>query len=86
MPIKVLLVMLCVAAAASPALGRGDYASEAERSAYWTSLLFEENSLRASLLAIPKMFLSMPIRIIGAVRNPKPTTQATMPPQGHQPH
>jgi len=86
MRIKVLLLTICLVAAVSPAFGRGDYASEAERSAYWTTVLFEENSLRASLLFIPKMFLSMPIRIIGAIRNPKPTTQATIPPQGHQPH
>jgi len=70
----------------SPAFGRGDYAAEADRSADWIATLYEENSLRASLLAIPKMFLAIPVRMIGAIRNPKPTTQATMPPQGHLPH
>ncbi|MCA1960639.1 MAG: hypothetical protein LDL33_07575 [Desulfomonile sp.] len=86
MRIRALLLAICLVAAVSPAFGRGDYAAEAERSAHWIAVLHEENSLRASLLFIPKLFLSMPVRIIGAIRNPKPTTQATMPPQGHQLH
>lgn len=86
MHIKILFLAICLVVAVSPAFGRGDYASEAERSSYWTALLFEENSLLASLLYIPKALLYMPIRMIGGARNPKPTTQATVPPQGHQPH
>lgn len=53
-------------------------------SASWSTLAHEENSTLASVLYIPYLFLQIPIRIIDAVIDPKPTSRVTMPPQAHQ--
>jgi len=58
---------------------------QAQDSRYWSELIHQENSLTASLLYIPYIVLMPPIRIIGGIFNPTPTSQATIPPAAHRP-
>lgn len=61
--------------------------SKTSKSAYWTGIVMEENSVTASLLYIPYTILKVPVAIIDGIINPIPTTQATSPPQAHRaPH
>jgi hypothetical protein len=53
-------------------------------SAHWSTLAHEENSVIASVLYIPYLVLQIPVRIIDAIVDPKPTSQATVPPQAHK--
>jgi cytosine/uracil/thiamine/allantoin permease len=53
-------------------------------SAYWSTLAHEENSVVASIIYIPYLVLQIPVRIIDAIVDPKPTSKATMPPQAHK--
>ena len=53
-------------------------------SAYWSTLAHEENSVVASVLYIPYLVFQIPVRIIDAIVDPKPTSQATVPPQAHK--
>ena len=53
-------------------------------SAYWSTMAHEENSVIASVLYIPYLVLQIPVRIIDAIVDPKPTSQATVPPQAHK--
>jgi len=82
---KVFALGLCVVALTLPCLAIGG-SQEAEDSAYWSALLHEENSLTASLLYFPYAFLRLPVGIFNGIRNPKPKTWATMPPQPHRAH
>ncbi len=54
--------------------------------AYWTDVIHEENSLRASILYIPVVVLQIPIRLISGVIYPKPTSQCPIPPPVHAAH
>ncbi len=54
-----------------------------ESSAYWSTLAHEDNSLLASVLYIPYLAFQVPLRIIDAIIDPKPTSKATIPPQAH---
>ncbi|MCX5871621.1 MAG: hypothetical protein NTY51_00040 [Deltaproteobacteria bacterium] len=53
-------------------------------SAYWSTLAHEENSVLASVLYIPYIIFQIPVRIVDAILDPKPTSKATIPPQAHQ--
>jgi len=53
-------------------------------SAYWSTLAHEENSVVASVLYIPYLVFQIPLRIVDAIIDPKPTSKATIPPQAHQ--
>lgn len=59
-------------------------APEGVESSSWSTMIHEENSLRASVLYIPYLVLSIPYRIIDGIVNPKPASQSTIPPAAHQ--
>jgi hypothetical protein len=75
--------VLCVTLTLSPfaCLGGGP---EVADSSYWTALVHEENSVVASVLYLPYLILKGPIRVVDAIINPKPTSQATIPPAAHK--
>jgi hypothetical protein len=58
--------------------------SEVTDSSYWSKLAHEENSVVASVLYIPYLLGQIPVRIIDALVNPKPASQATIPPAAHK--
>jgi hypothetical protein len=64
------------------------YAADPEYSdsSYWSALVHEENSLRASVLYLPYMVFMLPVRIIDGIVNPKPATLGTIPPPAHKTH
>jgi len=82
---KLIAIGLCLIAATAPAVCMGD-ASELADSSYWSKLVHEENSVVASLLYLPYMVIQIPGRIIDGIVNPKPTSQATVPPAAHRAH
>ncbi|MGO9568309.1 MAG: hypothetical protein ACLP5H_12280 [Desulfomonilaceae bacterium] len=82
---KFFAISLCLIAVTAPAVCVGD-ASEVADSSYWSKLVHEENSLVASVLYLPYMFLQIPGRIIEGIVNPKPASQATIPPAAHRAH
>jgi hypothetical protein len=82
---KFFVICVCLIAASIPAVCMGN-ASEMTDSSYWSKLVHEENSLVASLLYIPYMFVQIPGRIIDGIVNPKPASQATIPPPAHRAH
>lgn len=55
--------------------------SEVSKSAYWSQMVHEENSIRASLLVLPYIILLAPVRVIEGIINPQPKTLATVPPR-----
>lgn len=57
---------------------------QTDSSAYWSTLAHEDNSVIASVIYIPYLLLQIPVRIIDAIVDPKPTSKATMPPQAHK--
>lgn len=63
----------------SPAAG-----PEVTESSYWSKLVHEENSVLASILYIPYLVGQIPVRIIDGIVNPKPASQATIPPAAHK--
>jgi hypothetical protein len=75
-----LCVILTMTAVLVPALCLAD-----ERSACWSGIVHEENSLAASLLYLPYMALMPWVRIVNGIMYPVPTTQSTIPPPGHKP-
>ena len=81
---RLLAIGLCLILVTVPVLCRGN-SEEAQRSAEWSARLHEENSLMASILWIPSMILSLPIKLIGGIRNPKPASQSVIPPAAHRP-
>lgn len=80
---KLIIFGLCLIAASTPAVCMGD-ASELADSSYWAKLVHEENSLVASVLYLPYMIIQIPGRIIDGIVNPKPASQATIPPPAHR--
>ncbi|MEJ2719083.1 MAG: hypothetical protein P8182_18450 [Deltaproteobacteria bacterium] len=80
---KLFVVGLCIMAFSLLAISEGS-CQQVSDSAYWSSLINQENSLCASLLYLPYMVFSGPVRIIDGIQNPKPTTWATIPPAAHR--
>jgi len=80
---KLLIAGICLVVLISPALCVGG-SSEITDSTYWSNLVHEENSLAASLLYIPYLVGQIPVRIIDAIINPKPTSMSTTPPPAHR--
>jgi hypothetical protein len=82
---KCFVVCLCLIAVSVPAICVGD-GSEVTDSSYWSKVVHEENSLVASVLYLPYMLFLVPGRIIDGIVNPKPASQATIPPAAHRAH
>lgn len=82
---KLLVVGLCMMALWVPAISEGG-SQQVSDSAYWSNLINQENSLTASLLYVPYLIFSGPVRIMDGIQNPKPTTWATVPPPAHRTH
>lgn len=80
---RILVAALALAILISPVPARAG-ACDTSQSAYWSNLIHEENSIVASLLYIPYLILSPPIRVIDGIINPVPTTQNTTPPPAHR--
>lgn len=80
---KLIVVAICLMALSVPAISEGG-SQQVSDSAYWSSLINQENSLTTSLLYIPYMLFSVPVRVIDGIQNPKPTTWATVPPPAHR--
>ncbi|AFM23760.1 hypothetical protein [Desulfomonile tiedjei] len=80
-----IVLIVCFMMSVSPV---SSYAAnpEVSDSSYWSALVHEENSLRASVLYLPYMVLMIPVRIIDGIVNPKPATLGTMPPPPHRAH
>lgn len=58
--------------------------AEGPESSSWSMKMHEENSLTASVLYVPCLVFSIPYRLIDGILNPKPVSQATIPPAAHQ--
>ena len=82
---KFFAISLCLIAVTAPAVCMGD-ASEVADSSYWSKLVHEENSLVASVTLSALHVLQFPGRIIDGIVNPKPASQATIPPAAHRAH
>lgn len=82
---KLIAIGLCLIAMTAPSVCLAD-ASELADSSYWSKLVHEENSVAASVLYLPYLLLQIPGRIIDGIVNPKPTSQATIPPAAHRAH
>jgi hypothetical protein len=80
---RVPAAILCLLVVLMPAVCLGG-GCEAADSSYWTALVHQENSVVASVLYLPYIILKGPIRIIDGIINPKPTSQATIPPAAHR--
>lgn len=80
---KLIVVALCIMAVSLPAICEGG-SQQVSESAYWSKLINQENSLAASLLYVPYLIFSGPVRIIDGIQNPKPTTWATVPSRAHR--
>ncbi len=59
---------------------------EVYESSYWSNLVHEENSLRASALYLPYMVFMIPYRFVDGIVNPKPASLAVVPPPVHRAH
>ena len=81
---KLFLVGLCILFTVLPLVCPAG-SPQADDSSYWSNLVHQENSLTASLLYVPYLILMPPIRILDGIINPKPTSQATIPPAAHRP-
>ena len=80
----VCLLCLLVALVCSNSICFAGTCQGTDGSAYWSTLAHEENSVIASVIYIPYLLLQIPVRIIDAIVDPKPTSKATMPPQAHK--
>jgi hypothetical protein len=80
---KILTVFAILAVLAAPVSSFAG-SSDVLDSSYWSKLVHEENSLVASMLFIPYLLGQVPVRIIDAIVNPRPTTYATVPPAAHK--
>jgi hypothetical protein len=75
-------MMIALYCACSPCLAQTCQGTDG--SANWSTLAHEDNSVLASVLYIPYLFLQIPLRIVDAIIDPKPTSKATVPPQAHK--
>jgi hypothetical protein len=82
---KPLIIGLLVVIALFPAYCLAG-SPEVSDSSYWSALIHEENSLLASVLYIPYIAFQIPVRIVDGIINPKPASQAVVPPPAHRPH
>lgn len=78
-----LIAVLVAAVFLAPAAAVAD-SDDVEASAYWSHRLHEENSIFASILYFPYGIFRMPVGLFSSFRNPRPTTQAVMPPEAHK--
>lgn len=79
---RITAVVVCLALAIAPTISLGG--SDCAESSYWSELVHQENSITASLLYVPYLILVGPVRIVDGIVNPKPTSQATVPPAAHK--
>jgi hypothetical protein len=80
---RVLAAVMCLIMVSAPvACLAGE--SEVTDSSYWAALVHQENSIVASVLYLPYLVFKGPIRIVEGIINPKPTSQATVPPAAHK--
>jgi hypothetical protein len=77
-----LIACLCVVTLLAPLTVTLCHAGDS--SSYWSNLVHQENSITASLLYIPYLIFMVPVRVIDGVIDPKPTSQATVPPAAHK--
>jgi hypothetical protein len=75
-----LVALVFIIAPVTCRAGSGDMS----QSAYWSNLVHEENSIVASVLYIPYLFLATPVAVINGIVNPKPASQSTTPPPAHR--
>jgi hypothetical protein len=80
---RILAAVMCLMMASAPVACLGGK-SEVTDSSYWAALVHQENSIVASVLYLPYIIFKGPIRIIDGIINPKPTSQATVPPAAHK--
>jgi hypothetical protein len=80
---RIMAAVLCLVLTITPAISLGG-GSDCADSSYWSALVHQENSITASLLYIPYLILVGPVRIVDGIVNPKPTSQATVPPAAHK--
>lgn len=80
---KLLVLCMLLASASIPMLSAAER-EDVAKSASWSALVHEENSVLASVLYIPYIFAQLPGRILDGIFNPKPATRATMPPPAHR--
>lgn len=80
---RILTVCAVLAILAAP-LSSFAGSSDVLDSSYWSKLVHEENSVVASLLYLPYLVGQIPVRIIDAIVNPRPTSFATVPPAAHK--
>ena len=83
---KVLVWGICLLIALTPALAAAEGCRDASwfSSSYWSQVVHQENSLAASVLLVPYLLFSIPIRMADGILNPKPTSQSTIPPAAHR--
>jgi hypothetical protein len=62
----------------------GANSEELLRSVHWTNIFFEENSVVASILFLPKCLFGGAFRAVASMVDPKPTSYVTIPPAAHQ--
>jgi hypothetical protein len=80
---RYVVVGLCLALVVTPVTASAG-SPEVWESAYWSNLVHQENSVVASVLYLPYMVLSFPVRIIDGIVYPKPASQSTIPPPAHR--
>ena len=79
---KLLVVGICALMAAFP-VNCFAASPEVSDSSYWSNIVHEENSIVASVLYIPYVVFAIPVRIVDGIINPKPASQAKIPPPAH---
>ncbi len=79
---KMLVVGICVLMAAFP-MNCLAASPEVNDASYWSNVVHEENSIVASVLYIPYVVFVVPVRIVDGIINPKPASQARIPPPAH---
>ena len=80
---RILAAVMCVTMTSMPIVCLGGE-PEVTDSSYWTALVHQENSIVASVLFLPYIIFKGPVRIVDGIINPKPTSQATVPPAAHK--
>lgn len=58
--------------------------SQQQDSKWWSKIAHEENSVVASVVYIPYVVLTIPVRLIDGIINPVPTSRSTTPPAAHR--
>jgi hypothetical protein len=76
---KLLVLGMLLVSVSIPMLGVAER-EDVAKSSSWSALVHEENSILASVLYIPYIFVQIPGRILDGIFNSKPTSRATVPP------